>query len=339
MKRHNFESVEKEPHSQRLKWDNSDVIDIVVPNVGGPASTTESVSNAIIDECIPNFSQTPMINVAKSRSESNQHILTIPEYKPPNKPLKDTSGKKSGRWQDVLFPYIKPVIPSMLLPAVYLQTDSYIVIYDGYPKARVHLLILSKVPFHPPAHSIYELCTASVSCADDFDNHLSSNVNSNNHALIIKNMHHIGNTLIQSDALRSAAKGAQLLIGYHAHPSLQPLHVHIISDDFDSPALKTQKHWNSFNTNFFVPAEVVENNLFRCTQNMSSTIATADGSNIINSFDEQKSTISTLQPLPNKDTVDSLLDLPLRCHCCRKEYRYLPQLKEHIKACRKLKLV
>lgn len=36
--------------------------------------------------------------------------------------------------------------------------------------------------------------------------------------------------------------------GYHAIPSLQPLHIHIISQDFDSPALKKKQHWNSFTT-------------------------------------------------------------------------------------------
>lgn len=42
-------------------------------------------------------------------------------------------------------------------------------------------------------------------------------------------------------------------IGYHAEPSMQQLHLHVISTDFNSPSLKTKKHWNSFNTKFFVP--------------------------------------------------------------------------------------
>lgn len=42
-------------------------------------------------------------------------------------------------------------------------------------------------------------------------------------------------------------------IGYHAEPSMQQLHLHVISMDFNSPSLKTKKHWNSFNTEFFVP--------------------------------------------------------------------------------------
>ena len=30
------------------------------------------------------------------------------------------------------------------------------------------------------------------------------------------------------------------------------LHMHVISQDFDSPCLKTKKHWNSFTTSYFV---------------------------------------------------------------------------------------
>lgn len=42
-------------------------------------------------------------------------------------------------------------------------------------------------------------------------------------------------------------------IGFHAQPSMQRLHLHVISKDFISSYLKTKKHWNSFNTSLFVP--------------------------------------------------------------------------------------
>lgn len=41
-------------------------------------------------------------------------------------------------------------------------------------------------------------------------------------------------------------------IGYHAMPSMQRLHLHVISTDFNSPCLKTKYHWNSFTTPFFL---------------------------------------------------------------------------------------
>lgn len=41
-------------------------------------------------------------------------------------------------------------------------------------------------------------------------------------------------------------------IGFHAVPSMTQLHLHVISHDFDSDKLKNKKHWNSFNTDFFI---------------------------------------------------------------------------------------
>lgn len=42
------------------------------------------------------------------------------------------------------------------------------------------------------------------------------------------------------------------LIGFHNQPSMQRLHMHVISKDFISDCLKTKKHWNSFNTALFL---------------------------------------------------------------------------------------
>ncbi|KAL2429568.1 hypothetical protein ABEF95_007137 [Exophiala dermatitidis] len=44
-------------------------------------------------------------------------------------------------------------------------------------------------------------------------------------------------------------------VGIHAHPSMAHLHVHIISRDMHSDRMKHQKHYNSFNTDFFIPLD------------------------------------------------------------------------------------
>lgn len=40
-------------------------------------------------------------------------------------------------------------------------------------------------------------------------------------------------------------------VGFHAVPSMRQLHLHVISQDFQSDHLKVKKHWNSFTTEFF----------------------------------------------------------------------------------------
>jgi hypothetical protein len=47
-------------------------------------------------------------------------------------------------------------------------------------------------------------------------------------------------------------------LGYHAIPSLEPLHLHLVSADLDSACLKHKKHWNSFAGPFFVDASALE---------------------------------------------------------------------------------
>lgn len=41
-------------------------------------------------------------------------------------------------------------------------------------------------------------------------------------------------------------------IGIHSVPSMANLHIHVISRDFNSLRLKNKKHYNSFNTGFFI---------------------------------------------------------------------------------------
>lgn len=50
-------------------------------------------------------------------------------------------------------------------------------------------------------------------------------------------------------------------IGYHMSPSMQRLHLHVISTDFNSDYLKTKKHWNSFNTEFFYSTQCKSNSI------------------------------------------------------------------------------
>lgn len=47
----------------------------------------------------------------------------------------------------------------------------------------------------------------------------------------------------------------EVMSGVHAHPSMNHLHVHVMSVDRYSECLKHRKHYNSFATAFFVPVE------------------------------------------------------------------------------------
>lgn len=45
---------------------------------------------------------------------------------------------------------------------------------------------------------------------------------------------------------------SEIKAGVHTHPSMNHMHVHIISREMNSPWLKHKKHYLSFNSSFFV---------------------------------------------------------------------------------------
>lgn len=84
---------------------------------------------------------------------------------------------------------------------------------------------------------------------------------------------------------------------------MRQLHLHAISQDFDSKHLKNKKHWNSFNTAFF-----------------------RDSVDVIDEVSNHgKATL-------NDD--DKLMSMELRCHRCRSAHPNIPRLKSHISSCK-----
>lgn len=47
----------------------------------------------------------------------------------------------------------------------------------------------------------------------------------------------------------------EVMVGIHAHPSMNHLHIHVLSVDRYSECMKHRKHYNSFATQFFVPVD------------------------------------------------------------------------------------
>ena len=94
---------------------------------------------------------------------------------------------------------------------------------------------------------------------------------------------------------------ARLRAGFHAAPSMPQLHLHLLSLDFASEALKNKKHYNSFATDFFVPPEVWERQL------------EAAGSLTI-----------------DKHTEEAKLKRDMRCVLTGAPLKNMPELKAHL---------
>lgn len=114
---------------------------------------------------------------------------------------------------------------------IYYKDKFCHVLYDAYPKSSYHLLI---VP-------------------NDFKI-TSFNVLTTDHMGLLQHMDDLSKDIM---SYLSEITKLEFKAGFHAIPSLKLIHLHIISQDFISPCLKTKKHWNSFNTPFFVPCKDV----------------------------------------------------------------------------------
>ncbi|XP_037348419.1 aprataxin isoform X2 [Talpa occidentalis] len=189
---------------------------------------------------------------------------------PPKKSRDDTSTKKEslGHWSQGL--KISMQDPKM---QVY-KDEQVVVIKDKYPKARHHWLVL-------PWASISSLKAVT-----------------REHVELLKHMHSVGEKVIADSA---ASSKFRFRLGYHAIPSMSHVHLHVISQDFDSPCLKNKKHWNSFNTEYFLESQAV----IEMVQETGRVTV--------------------------RDGTSELLKLPLRCHECQQLLPSIPQLKEHLR--------
>lgn len=182
----------------------------------------------------------------------------------------DASTKKEslGHWSQGLK-------VSMQDPKMQVYKDEQVVVIkDKYPKARYHWLVL---PW------------ASIS---------SLKVMSREQLQLLRHMHTVGEKVITDQAGSSKLR---FRLGYHAIPSMSQVHLHVISQDFDSPCLKNKKHWNSFNTEYFLESQAVIEML-----QATGRVTVRDG-------------------------TPELLKLPLRCHECRQLLPSMPHLKEHLR--------
>nr|XP_057945188.1 aprataxin isoform X2 [Doryrhamphus excisus] len=165
---------------------------------------------------------------------------------------------------------------SMQDPNMQVYKDNkVVVIKDKYPKARYHWLVL-------PWESITSLKALRKE-----------------HCSLLEHMHKVADQMVQRCP---HASSLNFRSGYHAIPSMSHVHLHVISQDFDSPCLKNKKHWNSFTTEYFIDS-----------QDVISMLET-DGHVTV------------------KEGTSELLKLPLRCHLCCKELPTIPTLKQHLKS-------
>ncbi|KAI9327241.1 hypothetical protein DFJ73DRAFT_800944 [Zopfochytrium polystomum] len=180
-------------------------------------------------------------------------------------------GAGGGSWDSVLLRYVErpQSFPSNVVKKFTART---VVVYDAFPKAQRHFLVLPRAKID----NLTELQPDHLDILDEMKS--------------------------EADAIaREFGDTHKFRMGFHSVPSMKHLHMHVISDDMVSPALKNKKHWNSFTTPFFVAFDDVRR-------------AVAGGRRILINVREK----------------EELLKGPLQCHKCREEMKNMPELKAHL---------
>ncbi|KAF1949827.1 HIT-like protein [Byssothecium circinans] len=153
--------------------------------------------------------------------------------------------------------------------------DEFVVINDKYPKASVHLLLLPRSPEYYKQHPLHLLSTdptflskvrsrvahIKTLAASELRRQYSAHSTSDapRRAAIEQIMSSPDAPSSPSEITAPLPAGrdweAELIAGVHTHPSMNHLHIHVMSREMASPWVKHKKHYLSFQTSFMVQLE------------------------------------------------------------------------------------
>lgn len=146
---------------------------------------------------------------------------------------------------------------------VVLENSDFVVIHDLFPKASIHLLILprdaGKYRQHPfEAFEDSEFLAKVRKQAFDVKSLAAKELRrkfGKNSAQDQDRERAMQSDDVDAELPPGRDWESEIMVGIHAHPSMNHLHIHVISKDRVSDCLKHRKHYNSFSTPFFVPLD------------------------------------------------------------------------------------
>eukprot|EP01125_Pyxidicula_operculata_P002407 TRINITY_DN12282_c0_g1_i1.p1 TRINITY_DN12282_c0_g1~~TRINITY_DN12282_c0_g1_i1.p1 ORF type:complete len:251 (-),score=24.08 TRINITY_DN12282_c0_g1_i1:57-785(-) len=143
--------------------------------------------------------------------------------------------KYEGHWKDAFLMY-KNRLNDPDFPQIFYQDEDVLTIVDAYPKARIHLLIIPQKDIR----DIRLLTSEHVPLLEKFKNLADEIV----HYFVTE----------KTEAYHNP--NYTFRMGFHSVQSMNQVHMHLISNDMDSPAMKKKHHYISFtNDTFFFPID------------------------------------------------------------------------------------
>ncbi|KAJ6502605.1 HIT-like domain-containing protein [Mycena sanguinolenta] len=189
--------------------------------------------------------------------------------------------------------------PAKIPPSIlFSHSSTSLTIYDAFPKAIFHFLILPRVqePF-------------TVSGLSDLRTLL--NGDKARAKQVITALNEDAKALrkeIEDEMLSRYGFKWGIWTGFHGAPSMAHLHLHVLSDDLLSDRMKNKKHYNSFHPKlgFFLHMDEV-----------------------LSWFDAEDSYYNSMVKLDTKH-YESMLKEDLSCWRCNAAMKNIPSLKAHL---------
>ncbi|KAF8481535.1 hypothetical protein JB92DRAFT_3037504 [Gautieria morchelliformis] len=201
----------------------------------------------------------------------------------------------------ILRKYASKADPSSLPASVlFTHTASSLTIFDLYPKSNsFHFLLLPRIV--PP---LTETNTASLKALLRWDKAGARACLEG----LARDAEDVKRTIRQEMTKRFGFEWP-IYVGFHAVPSMEHLHLHIIASDLFSERLKHKKHYNSFHPKlgFFLHLDEV-----------------------LAWFEATPSFYDTMSKL-SKSQYEPLLKEDLVCWRCDEAFKAIPKLKEHLR--------
>ncbi|KAJ8520410.1 hypothetical protein ONZ45_g2767 [Pleurotus djamor] len=199
----------------------------------------------------------------------------------------------------ILRSYASKADLSKLPPTVlFSHNDKTLTIFDAYPKAIFHFLLL---PRTQPPFSTFDISSlrSLLKCEKSAAKTLLEQMNEDAQ-VVVKD--------IEAEMISRYGFKWDIWLGFHGAPSMEHLHLHIISSDLCSEKLKNKKHYNSFHPKlgFFIHLK-----------------------DVLEWFDGEDSYFDTMAKL-DKKTYETMLKEDLACWNCGSAQKNMPTLKTHL---------
>lgn len=137
----------------------------------------------------------------------------------------------------ILRSYAQKTNPANLPSSVLLShTPVSLTIFDAYPKSIFHFLILPRIT---PQHTVFDLASLRALLKTDKAKVRDVLTALNEDAQMVKGM-------IQDEMIKRYGFKWGVWMGFHSVPSMEHVHLHVLSSDLCSPSMKKKKHYNSF---------------------------------------------------------------------------------------------